>query len=73
MCTSGPSIPAPTPPPPPPAVTDPSVQAAAEAERRRQAAQRYQTLLTAGQGAGTVAPAAQGGVAPMQAKTLIGG
>lgn len=71
MCTSTPSIPAATMAPPPPAVTDPSIQASAEAERRRQAAQRYQTLLTQGQGAGT---AGQTPAAPMTpAKSLIGG
>lgn len=74
MCTSGPSIPAVTPPPAPPTPADPSVQAAAEAERRRQQAQRYQTLLTSGQGAGVTTPA-QGSVPGAQPapKTLIGG
>ena len=73
MCTSAPRIPTATPPPAPPSPVDPSVQAAAEAERRRQAAQRYQTLLTAGQGAGVQAPAAGQPGAAAPPKTLIGG
>lgn len=71
MCTSAPSIPTAAPPPALPTPVDPSVQAAAEAERRRQAAQRYQTLLTQGKGAGTAGQTPAAPVTP--AKSLIGG
>lgn len=72
MCTSAPSIPTAAPPPALPTPVDPSVQAAAEAERRRQAAQRYSTLLTAGQGAGTAAPGAGAAAPPTMPKSLLG-
>lgn len=69
MCTGSPSLPPPAPPPPVAAPNDPSVQAQLDAERRRQAAARYQTLLTPGQGAGTAAQPA----AAAPPKTLLGG
>lgn len=69
MCTSTPSLPPAMAPPPPPAPNDPSVQAQLDAERRRQAAARFQTLLTSGQGAGT---AGQQAPNPQPPKTLIG-
>lgn len=72
MCTSAPSIPTAAPPPAPATPVDPSVQAAAEAERRRQAAQRYSTLLTQGQGAGTAVPQTGGVTPPTMPKSLLG-
>lgn len=66
MCVSSPSSPPPpTPPPPIAQPSDPAIQQAVEAERRRQLAARYQTLLTGGQGVANTNP----GGAP---KSLVG-
>lgn len=66
MCVSSPSAPPPALPPPPTAQpTDPAIQQAVDAERRRQLAARYQTLYTGGQGVANTNP----GGAP---KALLG-
>lgn len=65
MCSS-PSAPPPATPPPKMALpTDPAIQQAVDAERRRQQAAMYQTLMTGGQGVANTNP----GAAP---KALLG-
>ena len=59
MCTSSPNAPAPATAPPAIALpTDPSIQQAVDAERRRQAAAMYQTMFTGGAGVANTNPSA---------------